>query len=218
MKEKTYFISFEGIDGSGKDTQLFELLKNIKEDNNYPFGNKYSNIYVTREPTRTTKSGIEISDLIRTTNVDGKTASKLYIQDRIEHTKSIREILKFSHVLTSRYDISTLTYQVAQGEDFDELYKLHKFNSLEGSITPDISLIFEIPVEISFKRINKRGEVTECFEKIEFQKKLIDSQDYCLNRLKEKGRKIIRINANQTVKEVTREMLEKINQFILNSY
>ena len=214
--EKTYFITFEGIDGSGKDTQLFELVKAIKNDDHYPFGNKYSNIWVTRNPTRITKHGIEISDLIRQENVDGKTAARLYIQDRIEHSQIIKEILKHSHVLSSRYDVSTLTYQYAQGENFDELYNLHKFEDENGCIIPDLTIIFQISVEVSFKRLSSRGEVTECFEKLDFQKKLVGAQEYCIKRLKEKGRKIILVNANQPIEKVKEEMIEKINDELNN--
>lgn len=212
--EKTYFITFEGIDGSGKDTQLFELLKAIKEDNNYPFGDKYSNIWVTRNPSKITPSGIRISNLIRKGDVDGKLAGQLYTKDRIEQTQIIKEILKHSHVLSSRYDISTLTYQYAQGENFDELYNNHNFNEENGCIFPDLTICFEIPAEISFERISKRGETTECFEKIEFQKKLVDAQKHAIKKLKEKGRNIILVNANQPIENVTKEMLKKINDFL----
>jgi dTMP kinase len=215
MVEKTYFISFEGIDGSGKDTQLFALAQAIKEDDNYPFGNKYSNIWITRNPTKITPSGVEISELIRSQDVDGKTASRLYIKDRIEHTQYIKEVLKHSHVLTSRYDVSTLTYQLAQGEDFDELYEMHNFEEEIGCIFPNVTVVFEIPAEVSFERISSRGEQTECFEKLDFQKKLVASQKYCVERLLEKGRKIILVNSNQSIEKVTKEMLEKLDQILL---
>lgn len=214
MDDKNYFITFEGIDGSGKDTQLFELLKAIKNDDGYPFGDKYSNIWVTRNPTKITKPGIEISNLIRTSDVDGVTAARLYVQDRIEQTKIIKDILKHSHVLSSRYDVSTLTYQYAQGEDFDKLYDSHKFNEENGCIFPDLTIIFQIEAEVSFNRISSRGEVSECFEKLDFQKKLVDAQNFCINKLIEKGRNIIIVNANQSIEEVTLEMFEKISKFL----
>mgnify|MGYP001811027204 CR=1 FL=1 len=90
--EKTYFIAVEGIDGSGKDTQLFELVKAIREDDNKPFGNKYSNVWITRNPTKITPAGIKISNLIRQRQVSGEEAAELYVKDRIEHTQIIKEI------------------------------------------------------------------------------------------------------------------------------
>ena len=214
--EKTYFITFEGIDGSGKDTQLFELVKAIKNDDNFPFGNKYSNIWVTRNPTKITQSGRKVSNLIRKGSIDGKTAARLYIQDRIEHSRIIRQFLRYSHVLSSRYDISTLTYQYVQGIDFDELYNAHNFGKSDGCVIPDISVVFEIPAEISFKRISKRGEKREYFEELDFQKKLVEAQRICVEKLRERGRKIIVVNANQEIEKVKDEMLGKIYELINN--
>ncbi len=210
---KNYFITFEGIDGSGKDTQLNELVKYIKEDNKL-FGDKYTNIWITRNPTKITKYGIEVSRRIKEEDIDGKTATKLYIKDRIEHSKIIKEILKHSFVLSSRFDISTLTYQHAQGENFEELYNLHKYSENDGVLIPDLTIIFDIDPEISFERVNKRNEKLECFEKLEFQKKLIKSQEYCINELKKRGRNIIIVNANQSIKEITLEMIQKIEEFL----
>ena len=215
MNNKKYFISFEGIDGSGKDTQLNELIKQIKENDNYPFKDKYSNIWITREPTNMTKSGNEISKKIRESNVSAKEATKLYIEDRKQHTITIKQILEHSHVLTSRYDISTLTYQMTQGIPFETLYKLHNFEKGE-CIIPDITLIFEIPAEIAFERIKKRGQIQECFERIEFLKKLVNIQKEVIKKLQNRGRNIIIINANQEIEKVTKEMFEKIANNINN--
>ena len=80
----------------------------------------------------------------------------------------IKDILKHSHVLISRYDLSTLSYQMTQGMSFDELYNMHKYGKEEGCIIPDITLIFDLPVKIAFERMAKRNSETEFFEKVEF--------------------------------------------------
>ena len=211
--EKNLFIAFEGIDGCGKDTQLHKLVEYIKEDDNYPFGNKYSNIWITREPTKITPSGIEICERIRSEDVDKHVATKLYIQDRKEHTLLFRDILKHSHILTSRYDISTLSYQMTQGMDFDELYDLHNYEGGDCLI-PDITLVFDLSAEVAFKRMGGRNSAQECFEKIEFQKELEKNLNYCVEQLEKKGRKIILVNANQSIEDVTKEMCLKIHDFI----
>ena len=56
---KNVFFSFEGIDGSGKDTLIEYCVHLIKSDPEI-FGDKYSNIWVTREPTKITKAGKEL--------------------------------------------------------------------------------------------------------------------------------------------------------------
>ena len=208
---KNYFITFEGIDGSGKDTQLFELLKQIKENDNYPFGDKYSTIWVTREPTKITNKGIEISRLLKTKEgMTGEQATELYTSDRKQHSRIIEQILSHSHVLCSRYDVSTLTYQVSQGMDFEDLYEIHDYGSDNGSLIPDLTLVFDLPAEVAAKRVESRGGDKEFFEEIEFQKKVKRNQDFCVKKLRDKGRKIVVINADQSVGEVTEEMLEKI--------
>lgn len=211
--EKNYFISFEGIDGCGKDTQLQELAKAIKEDDNYPFGNKYSNIWITREPSHMTESGKEIARLIRQRDVSAQEAATLYVQDRKEHTVFIKDALKHSHVLISRYDVSTLIYQMTQGMSFDELYEMHNYERGD-CMQPDVTIIFELEADIAFERTKNRDSVQECFEKIEFQRKLVDIQKEVVEKLKEQGRKIITVNANQPIADVTKEMLEKLNQII----
>lgn len=208
---KNYFITFEGIDGSGKDTQLFELLKQIKENDNYPFGDKYSTIWVTREPTKITNKGREISRLLKTKEgMTGEQATELYTSDRKQHSRIIEQILSHSHVLCSRYDVSTLTYQVSQGMDFEDLYEIHDYGSDNGSLIPDLTLVFDLPAEVAAKRVESRGGDKEFFEEIEFQKKVKRNQDFCVKKLRDKGRKIVVINADQSVGEVTEEMLEKI--------
>ncbi len=213
--EKTYFISFEGIDGCGKDTQLQNLATAIKEDDNYPFGNKYSNIWITREPSHMTASGKEIAKLIRERDVSAQEAAKLYVQDRKEHTVFIKDVLSHSHVLTSRYDVSTLVYQMTQGMDFEELYDMHNYEVGE-CIAPDLSIIFELDADIAFARTKSRNSVQECFEKIEFQRKLVDIQKQVIEKLEQKGRKIILVNANQPIADVTKQMLEKISKALNN--
>lgn len=213
--EKTYFISFEGIDGCGKDTQLHELVKAIKEDDNYPFGNKYSNIWVTREPTKITESGKKISQLIRERDVSGEEATEYFVKDRKEHSQIIRDMLKHSHVLTSRYDLSTLVYQMTQGMDFDKLYEMHDFGNDDGCLIPHITIVFELSAEEAFKRMNSRNSATECFEKKEFQEKLSKNLFDAIKMLQEKdGRNIIVVNANQPILDVTKEMLLKIDELV----
>lgn len=209
--EKTLFISFEGIDGSGKDTQLLKLVEAIKKDDDYPFGNKYSHIWIARNPSKLTKPGREIARKIREGEVSKEEATRLFIEDRKEHTDIIKQVLKHSHVLISRYDLSTLSYQMTQGMDFGELYDAHMFNKEGGCIVPDITLVFKLPAEVALKRSQDRGEAPEFYEKKEFQERLAENLVFAMNKLRETdGRLIIEIDANQSIEEVTKEMLEKL--------
>ena len=216
MHTKTLFIAFEGLDGSGKDTQLHKLVDEIKSSKNNLFGDKYSNIWITRQPTKITKSGLEISEKIKQESVSKEDATKGFVQDRIEHSQIIKEQLTHSFVLTSRCDFSTLVYQYAQGMDLEELYYMHNYHKLIGTLIPDITLIFKIPAKIGLSRIlGGRQEVPkECFEQLDFleecERKEIEIIEYL--RLKD-GRCIIEINANQSVEDVTKEMILKLEEW-----
>lgn len=211
MNKKYFFITFEGIDGCGKDTQLHRLVEKIREDDNYPFGNKYDSVWITREPTNITDSGRLISKKLREDNFSKEEAVELYLQDRIEHSKIISNFLSFSHVCCSRYDLSTFAYQMTQGADFEELYLKHKFGQEDGSLIPDITIVFKIDEQTAYDRINKRGETKEFFEKRDFQKKLVENLNYCILELKKRNRNIIEISALNSIDEISKEMFEKIN-------
>ncbi len=211
---KKLFITFEGIDGCGKDTQLNQLVVEARKDNNYPFGNKYSTIWITREPTQLTDSGKEIGRRIREEDVSAEDATRLYVQDRVEHSRIIESMLHHSYVFTSRYDLSTLAYQMTQGMDFETLYSMHNYGEKNGTLIPDITLVFKLDEEEANKRISNRSEIKECFEKRDFQQKLTSSLNYCIDELRKRGRTILEINANQTPENVTKEMLDKISQVL----
>ena len=83
MKENGYFISFEGIDGSGKSTQIHELSKFLKE-----LG---FNVIVTREPGGSA-GGEEIRNLLLQGDVDrwsAETEVLLFMAARRDHLERI---------------------------------------------------------------------------------------------------------------------------------
>jgi len=212
---KNYFIAIEGIDGSGKDTQLTNLMDEIRSDNNELFGNKYSNIWITREPTKITESGKNISQLLKGEEMSKEEATKLFISDRIEHSEIIRKILNHSHVLSSRYDLSTLTYQMSQGMKFNDLYKLHNYTSKNGALIPDLTIVFDLPVDIALERIGGRDSDRECFEKKDFLQKTRENTFYCIEKLKKlDNRKILIVDGNQNQIKVKTEMINGIKKYL----
>jgi dTMP kinase len=212
------FITFEGIDGSGKSTQISRLLHAIRDENS-PFGGKYSTVWVSREPTKLTESGKTISSAIRQRVVSAEEATDLFIKDRIEHTRNfIRPRLKEgSYVLLDRYDLSTYAYQMTQGIEFEKLYQLHRYDD-EGAIIPDITVVFDVPARVALERIAKRNGWVEQFEVPAFQIKLERVQNEAIQLIQklQPQRKIIRVNSNQSVENVTKEMIEKLTGAVLD--
>ena len=157
MKGK--FIVFEGIDGSGKTTQINQLSKWLKETNFIPERNK---LVITREPGGT-KLGQSIRSLLLDTSQetvpDSITELLLYAADRAQHVNEIirPSLNKGDWVISDRFSGSTLAYQ-GYGRKLDiKLIKDLETISTQG-LSPDITFLLDIPIEESIKRRISRKE------------------------------------------------------------
>lgn len=149
------FIVFEGIDGSGKGTQI-QKLKDYLESVN-------KKVWITAEPSNS-KEGIQIRKILKKEEelLNPKEMAVLYARDRKKHIQEIREHeLLGEIVISDRYYVSSFAYQ---GKDFpeEELHFLYGLN--ECFPKPDISILIDVPVEKALKRIQKRGQDLEVFE------------------------------------------------------
>ena len=217
MKTRNLFVTFEGIDGCGKGKQLENFLSLLLNDENDFLGDKYSTVWITREPTKLTKAGKAIAQGIRQREVGPLEAAKKFVDDRIEHTDDyiLPRYYEGSWILSSRYDFSTLSYQLTQGLPFSKLYDMHQYEA-KKTIVPDITLLFDVPVEVALKRTAKRNGIKEQYEKESFQRLLVEKQEEALNELlrRQPERNIIRINGNQTPEKVAEEMQSKIEELV----
>ncbi len=158
-----HFITFEGIDGSGKSTVSKIVYKKLKKQ-----GYK---VVLTSEPTDTW-IGRCVQKFIET-NADPFVTSFAFIADRIEHCKQIQKWLDEGYiVLCDRYAESTYAYQCAQlcGEVKNPIKWLKEL-SKNRIIIPDRTFIFVIDPEKSFSRIQNRNKLIP-FEKISFLEKV----------------------------------------------
>ena len=161
MKGK--FIVIEGIDGSGKTTQINQLSKWLNETDLIP---KTNQLIITREP-----GGTELGQSIRSLLLDTSTSKSpdsitellLYAADRAQHVnKIIRPSLnKGDWVISDRFCGSTLAYQ-GYGRKLDiKLIKDLETIATQG-IYPDMTFLLDIPVDESIKRrISKKADRME---------------------------------------------------------
>jgi dTMP kinase len=162
------FITFEGIDGSGKSTQASLFWK-------WLIGVKKRDALLTREP-----GGWPGGDVLREIVISGKlkhewSEAYLFMLDRAEHIASVIQpaIDSGRDVVCERYHDSTLAYQIwGRGlplEIFDELARLSAFP------VPDLTVFFDISPVIALKRAKSRGAL-DSFEKegVSFMAKIRD--------------------------------------------
>ena len=144
------FITFEGIEGSGKSTQIELLRSSLKEEGNA--------VEILREPG-TTQLGEKIRDIfLEKTNekVDPITeAFLLYASRKHLDQNFLQEHLKNrSIVIADRYSDATIAYQCfgkGLSEDFDQY--IHEKSDL---LSPDLTFYLDITAEASKARINDR--------------------------------------------------------------
>lgn len=150
-------IVFEGIDGTGKSTQISLLHQ-------YLAGMGYQ-VLSTREPTDG-YFGRKIRELyLNRDQVTQQEELDLFLSDRREHVESLLlpELSAGKIVLCDRYYLSTAAYQGANGFDPIEILRLNDFAPV-----PDIALLFEISITTSLRRITEgRGEQLNAFEQAE---------------------------------------------------
>ena len=157
-KKKSFFVTFEGIEGSGKSFQSKKLYKSIKKEK-LP-------VILTREP-----GGSNTAEKIRKIILDDYfyqdtqvkfnkyTDTLLYLAARNEHVQNkIRpEIFKKRVIICDRFTDSTLAYQVyGKGVDKRLIDSIHK-HILVG-IKPDLTIILKVNILKALKRINERGK------------------------------------------------------------
>ena len=155
-KKKSLFVTFEGVEGSGKSYQSKKLFKKVKKI--------FSSTLYTREP-----GGTKSSEIIRKVilndyfNPDSKekfdkyTDTLLYLAARNEHikTKIKPALLKKKIVICDRFTDSTLAYQV-YGKKVDRrlVDSVHKY--ILGNIKPDITFILKVNISKALNRLKKR--------------------------------------------------------------
>lgn len=163
------FITFEGIEGSGKTTQI-ELLIPVLQAKGY-------DCVFTREPGAT-----EIGYKIRAILLDAThtamlplTELLLYEADRAQHVHEvIKPALAANKVVVSdRFLDATTVYQgYARGFDLELIQRIHRI--VLGGLTPDLTIILDLPVHVglerAWQRINSRpaGLPEDRFEKEDF--------------------------------------------------
>ncbi len=145
------FITFEGIEGSGKTTQLKNVAEFLKA--------RGHDCIVTREP-----GGTEIGKKIRSILLDPKskdmdpiTELLLYMADRVQHIKKLITPLlaEGKTVLCDRYYDATVAYQgFARSLDIGLIKRLHKL--ILGDLKPDITILFDLSPEIGLSRAWKQ--------------------------------------------------------------
>ncbi len=146
------FITFEGIEGTGKSTQI-KLLKNFLEE-------KGKEVLLTLEPGGS-RIGRELRKMLlhlESKDLTGETELFLYLADRSQHMSQVilPAIKEGKAVISDRFADSTVAYQ-GYGRGLDPKL-LHQLNEVAVTgIWPDLTILLDIDPELGLKRAMTRN-------------------------------------------------------------
>lgn len=161
------FIVLEGIDGSGKGTQL-DLLKVRLEHAGHT-------VWVTREPSESKIGKLIREGLGDATKMDEATIALLFAADRLHHIHDIKtHLAQGDVVLCDRYVLSSLAYN-SQALTLEWILDINKH--ADSRLHPDLTLLFDLSARDAMHRIDVRGDAKERYEN---QKQLLQIRDMYL--------------------------------------
>ncbi|MDR0770701.1 MAG: dTMP kinase [Burkholderiales bacterium] len=151
------FITLEGIDGAGKSTHIGWLTETLRQ--------RGVNVVVTREPGGTAL-GEQWRDQLLHETMTRETQTLLMFAARSEHlAQVIRPALaRGDWVLCDRFTDATYAYQGGgHGVSTDTI--THLAHWLHGDCMPDVTLLFDVPLEVSQERLQKTEKTLDRFER-----------------------------------------------------
>ena len=192
------FVTFEGIDGSGKTTVSRLVAKSLQAQGH--------GVYLTSEPTRTW-----LGEAVRHAfdgEVGAVAESFLFLADRAAHLKEIQSHLeKRELVLCDRYADSTYAYQGARLEGLvkDPIHFLQRASE-SWALRPDVTILLRIPAELARKRIEGRPRLIR-FEDLALLKKVAANYD----RLA-RSRRFVVLDGARSAEAVTLDAISAIER------
>lgn len=200
MEPRGAFIVLEGLDRTGKTTQTQYLWDSLCDNHD---------IVKMRFPDRQTMIGSKINDFLQgNENMSDEVIHLLYSANRWEKNDEIVNILnEGTSIICDRYAYSGVVYSNAKGLNMDWCK-----SSDVGLVEPDAVVFLDIDNEILIQR---PGFGQECYETLEFQKKVRKSYQKIMDEEEENNKWHI-INANRPVMEIHDEILSKISIIIEN--
>jgi len=139
------FITLEGMDGAGKSTHIPRIIEILKA--------RGHEVVSTREPGGT-PLGERMRELLLHEAMHAETETLLMFAARREHIAQVivPALERGAYVLSDRFTDATFAYQSgAKGVSADKVEILEQW--VQGDLQPDITLLFDVPVEISVTRL-----------------------------------------------------------------
>ena len=208
MSGRGLFITFEGVEGAGKSSQIRRLAANLEKEG-VP-------VLVTREP-----GGTPISERIRELLLERRhhkmvstTELLLYAAARSQHVaECIAPALADGQVVISdRFGDATTAYQGhGRGLDLELIHRLNRVAT--GGLVPDLTIVLDVPVKVGLGRARRRRRSMDRLEieNLEFHQRVREGY---LAIAKEEPHRVVVINSLRNPKRVHNEIRKLVKRHI----
>ncbi len=207
---KGLFITFEGIEGSGKSTQMIRLATHLSKQG-YP-------VITTREPGGT-PFGEQIRKVLLSLNTHQlypRTELFLYLASRVQHLEEIilPSINAGKIVLCDRFSDATVAYQ-GFGRGLSRTFVKEAVTYAVQGLRPDLTLLMDLDVKNGLSRIEGRGVVNRLDqESLKFHQRVREGY---LKLARAENRRIRIIDASENIEAVV-SAIQKASSRVLKSY
>lgn len=202
---KGCFIAFEGIDGSGKSTQIKKLGERLRA-----LG---KNVYCTKEQTDSPIGSLIHSVMTGRIVTDNRVIAALFVADRLDHLLNpidgiLERINSGETVITDRYYFSSYAYHSV---DMPMKWVIDSNSQSAELLKPTCNIFIDIPASVAIERIEKNRshkELFETFERLEaVRKNYYTAFDTC------KDEKVIIINGTKSEEEIASDVWNAVKSY-----
>jgi dTMP kinase len=198
------FITLEGPEGSGKTSHIPYLVEYLRE--------KGYTVFPTREPGGTTISE-QIRDILhdlKNAEMHPRTETLLYQAARAQIVEQVIKprLTAGEIVISDRYYDSTIAYQgYGHQQDLEQVRSLVKYAT--GGLTPDLTILLDLDVEVGLKRKKKNGEEWNRMDahEVEFYKRVRAGY---LDMVKQEPKRWVVVNSEQKWDDVQADLKKVI--------
>ena len=194
------FIVLEGLDGAGTTTQARRLAAALRAAGRA--------VHVTAEPSGGPAG--QLTRLVLTKRLvgahgqpggfDPAALALLFAADRLDHlsVEVLPKLAAGDDVISDRYTLSSLAYQSLTTGDLAWVEALNA-----RARAPDVTLFLRVSPDVALARRQADNGGGELFEVPAFQREVARAYDRCVERLKERGERVIVVDGERPVEEVT---------------
>ena len=205
-EKRAPFIVFEGIDGSGKSTQLKLLCEKLRT-----LGIKYVS---TREPTDERIGRFIRSILSGDTPADNRVTAALFVADRLDHLFSpqygMTGILENgSAVICDRYYFSSYAYHSV---DLPMKWVMDANSVAAQTLRADCTVFIDLPPEKAMARIRKNRENVEIFETLARQTAVRENYLKAFSLTKD-VENVVTIDGDRLAEEIAKDVWDAVKKY-----